>query len=334
MDRFNPHTTMHILLVNGTPIPALNYGGTERVIWDLGKALIAAGHRVSYLVPQPSSCPFAAVLPLRTNQPWNAQIPNDVDLVHFQFHPKQSIDKPYLMTEHGNARKRKPLPLNTVFVSRNHAQRYGSAHCVLNGLDWSAYGPVDFDQPRQRFHFLGKGSWSVKNLRGAIQVAHRAGVELDVMGADRFQFKRGLRLTFSRRIHFHGMVGGDIKNRLLNSSRGMVFPVRWHEPFGLAIIESLYFGCPVFATPYGAIPEIVGSSLGHLATSAGDLAESLHTAHRIDPRDCHQHALTHFSAQRMAKDYLQFYERILDGESLHQKPVHIIDPTRDLPWTR
>lgn len=325
---------MHILLVNGTPIPALGYGGTERVIWDLGKALVAAGHRVSYLVPAPSTCPFAPVLPLRTDLPWNAQIPDDVDLVHFQFHPKQPIDKPHLMTEHGNARKRKPLPLNTVFVSHNHAQRYGSAHCVLNGLDWSAYGPVDFGQPRQRFHFLGKGSWSVKNLPGAIQVAQQAGVELDVLGADRFQFQRGLRLTFSRRIHFHGMVGGETKNRLLNGSRGMVFPVRWHEPFGLAIIESLYFGCPVFATPYGAIPEIVGSALGHLATSARALAEALHAAHRIDPRDCHQHALRHFSAQRMAQDYLRYYERILDGETLHQTPVHILDPTRNLPWTR
>lgn len=325
---------MHILIVNGTPIPALRYGGTERVIWDLGKTLVAAGHRVSYLVPAPSSCTFAPVLPLRTDLSWNAQIPDDVDLVHFQFHPKQPIDKPHLMTEHGNARKRKPLPLNTVFVSRNHAQRYGSAHCVLNGLDWSAYGAVNFEQPRQRFHFLGKGSWSVKNLRGAIQVAQRAKVELDVLGADRFQFRRGLRLTFSRRIHFHGMVGGEVKNRLLNASRGMIFPVRWHEPFGLAIIESLYFGCPVFATPYGAIPEIVGSEFGYLATSASELVGALASIDRFDPRACHQHARTHFSAQRMAQDYMRYYERILDGETLHTEPVHILEPGRDLPWQR
>lgn len=325
---------MHILLVNGTPIPALRYGGTERVIWDLGKALVAKGHRVSYLVPAPSSCPFATVLTIRADQSWNAQIPKDVDLVHFQFHPKQPIDKPHLVTEHGNARKRKPLPLNTVFVSKNHAQRYGSTQFVLNGLDWSCYGPVNFERPRERFHFLGKGSWSVKNLRGAIQVARQAGVELDVLGADRFQFRRGLRLTFSRRIHFHGMVGGEVKNQLLNRSRGMVFPVRWHEPFGLAIIESLYFGCPIFATPYGAIPEIVGPSFGHLATCASGLAEALHTTHRFDPRECHQHALTNFSAQRMTEDYLRYYERILDGENLHQTPVQILDPTRNLPWTR
>jgi glycosyltransferase involved in cell wall biosynthesis len=325
---------MHILIVNGTPIPALRYGGTERVIWDLGKALVAAGHRVSYLVPAGSSCPFAPVLPLQPDVAWNAQIPADVDVVHFQFHPKQTIDKPCLMTEHGNARKRKPLPLNTVFVSHNHAQRHGSAHCVLNGLDWAAYGEVDFAQPRKHVHFLGKGAWSVKNLRGAIQVALQAGMELDVLGADRFQFKRGIRLTLSRRIHFHGMVGGAEKNRLLNGSRAMVFPVRWHEPFGLAIIESLYFGCPVFATPYGAIPEIVSSEFGYLATSASELARALTSIDRFDPRACHQHARTNFSAQRMAQDYVRYYERILEGETLHTEPVHILEPGRDLPWTR
>ena len=53
---------MHILLVNHAPIPVFAYGGTERVVWDLGKQLVALGHRVSYLVPTGSHCDFAQVL--------------------------------------------------------------------------------------------------------------------------------------------------------------------------------------------------------------------------------------------------------------------------------
>lgn len=34
---------MHILLVNNSPIPVYGYGGTERVIWDLGKTLVQQG---------------------------------------------------------------------------------------------------------------------------------------------------------------------------------------------------------------------------------------------------------------------------------------------------
>ena len=74
---------MHILLVNHAPIPVFAYGGTERVVWDLGKQLVALGHRVSYLVPAGSHCDFAQVLPLQPNQPWDAQIPADVDVTRF-----------------------------------------------------------------------------------------------------------------------------------------------------------------------------------------------------------------------------------------------------------
>jgi hypothetical protein len=112
------------------------------------------------------------------------------------------------------------LPRNTVFVSRNHAQRHGSTEYVYNGLDWEAYGPVDFSRPRNYFHFLGKAAWRVKNVRGAIDVATDAGVELLVMGGDRLNLKRGFRFTWSRRVSFAGMVGGQQKLDMLNGSRG------------------------------------------------------------------------------------------------------------------
>ena len=186
---------MHVLLVNTTPIPVYAYGGTERVIWDLGKSLVKLGHKVSYLVPQGSHCDFARVLPIDTSQPWEKQIPADIDITHFQFNPQTLPETPYLVTEHGNARKAKRWPLNTVFVSKNHASRYGSDQYVLNGLDWDNYGAVDLDNTRTRFHFLGKAEWSVKNVSGAIRVAKKAGVELDVLGGNRINFRRGVRWT-------------------------------------------------------------------------------------------------------------------------------------------
>ena len=324
---------MHVLLINNSPIPVYGYGGTERVIWDLGKTLARLGHQVSYLVPAGSHCDFGRVLPIDTARPWAEQIPDDVDIAHFQFNPHVELDRPYLVTEHGNARKPKPLPRNTVFLSRNHASRYGSAEYVYNGLDWEAYGPVDFERPRSRYHFLGKAAWSVKNVRGAIKVAKLAGVELDVLGGDRFQFKRGFRFTFSRQIHFHGMVGGEQKNSLLNGSRGLIFPVRWHEPFGLAIIESLYFGCPVFSTPYGALPELIGPEYGALASTAQELADAIRSR-VFDARACHAYAKQRFHARAMAETYVRVYERILDGEQLHQQAPLMQGQARKLPWVQ
>ena len=324
---------MHILLVNHAPIPVFAYGGTERVVWDLGKQLVALGHRVSYLVPTGSHCDFAQVLPLQPNQPWDAQIPADVDLTHFQFDPHTLPSTPYLVTEHANARDPKPLPLNTVFLSQNHAQRYGSTEYVYNGLDWEAYGPVDFERPRSRYHFLGKAAWSVKNVNGAIAVARKASVELDVLGGRRFNLKGGLRLTLSPHVHFHGMVGGEQKFNLLNGSRGLILPVRWHEPFGLAIIESLYFGCPVFSTPYGALPELIGPEYGALASTAQELADAIRSR-VFDARACHAYAKQRFHARAMAEAYVRVYERILDGEQLHQQAPLMQGQARKLPWVQ
>ncbi len=326
---------MKILPVNLAPIPVFAYGGTERVIWDLGKGLVELGHKVSYLVPEGSSCPFADILHIKLGASWSAQIPSNVDLVHFHFDPQEHIDHPWLMTEHTNNSQNPPLPLNTVFVSANHAARYRSEAYVHNGLDWSSYpNPLlDTYGKGPRFHFLGKAAWRVKNVQGAIDVALRSGVELDVLGGTRLNFKRGFRWTWSPRIHFHGMVGGQIKFDLLNRSRGLIFPVRWHEPFGLAVIESLFFGAPVFATPYGALPELVPPDVGVLTADGQTLAEAV-KRDRFDPKACHVHAVKHFGHLQMARRYLKIYERILDGESLHQQAPEREGEFKKLPWRR
>jgi glycosyltransferase involved in cell wall biosynthesis len=326
---------MHILFVNKAPIPVVAYGGTERVIWDLGKSLVRLGHRVSYLVPEGSHCEFARVITIRPGLGWHEQVPDGIDLVHFQFNPEgaDAMDAPYLVTQHGNSVEAVALPRNTVFVSRNHAQRHGSTEYVYNGLDWDAYGPVDFSRPRSYFHFLGKAAWRVKNVRGAIDVATDAGVELLVMGGDRLNLKRGFRFTWSRRVRFAGMVGGQQKLDMLNGSRGMIFPVLWHEPFGLAVIESLYFGCPVFATPYGALPELVPKDCGMLSASRTALAEAVRQR-QFDGQACHRHAVAHFSAEAMAQGYLEKYARILDGEVLNPTaPVMTANP-KALAWLK
>ncbi len=41
---------MHVAIVYEGKIPALKYGGIQRVLWYLGQELIARGHGVTYLV--------------------------------------------------------------------------------------------------------------------------------------------------------------------------------------------------------------------------------------------------------------------------------------------
>jgi glycosyltransferase involved in cell wall biosynthesis len=328
---------LNILIIHDQKLPVFTYGGTERVIWALGKELHLLGHRVTFLLPSGSSCDFANMLIWNPSKPLNDQIPMDTDIVHFQKEPDEQISKPHIVTIHGNGNKDRILHKNAVFVSQNHAQRHGSDVFVHNGLDWTEYAKPNLHAERQRFHFLGNAAWRIKNVKGAIKVIQKTPKEhLDVLGGKRFNFKMGLRFTFSPRIHFHGMVGGQQKFQLLNSSKGLIFPVLWHEPFGLAITESLFYGCPIFATPYGSLPELVNPEIGFLSNNSADLAEAILQSNQYKQSTCHAIAQELFDSKTMAKKYLSMYEKVVNGENLNQVNPQILDTNtpKFLPWNR
>lgn len=313
---------MHVLMVHPTAhIPVTTYGGTERVLWALGKELARMGHRVTYLVRE-GSCPFAQVIAWDGERTLAEQMPGDVDVLHFHADPPEgeSLRKPYVFTFQSAGRSRSTLDRNTIFVSRSHARRFASDCFIHNGLDWDDYGSPDLGRERTYVHFLGDAAWRVKNVRGAIRIARAAGETLYVLGGRRINFRMGFRLTLSPHVKFFGWVGGEEKLKLIGGSKGLVFPVRWHEPFGLAIIESLFFGCPVFGTPYGSLPELVPADVGHLSARAADLAEAVRNSGAFDRRRCHDYAVASFNSRVMALAYLSKYEKVLGGEPLNPVP--------------
>ena len=326
---------MNILLsIPDSRLPVVGYGGTQRVVWYLAKELTLLGHHVTLLAAPGSECPFARVVHYRQGVPLIRQIPQGTDIVHCQNFVEDSLAEfPHIVTMHGNTLGVK-LDRNTVFVSRDHALRHGSTSYVYNGMDWDDYGPVDLDAHRQHFHFLGKAAWKVKNVKGAISVVKAIPhARLDVLGGYRFNFKMGWRFTFSPRISFHGMVGGALKNTLLNGSRGLIFPVTWHEPFGLAITESLYFGAPVFGTPYGSLPELVTSDVGFLSNRQGEMVEHIMGGCDYSPKVCHEYASDSFNSRLMAQRYVQKYETVLNGGTLNARCPEASMPYSHLSWT-
>lgn len=307
---------MHICLVIDAELPANNYGGTERVVYWLGQALVELGHKVTFLARE-SKIHFAAVQKLEKTRNIESQIPSDVDIVHLHSGFQMPDNIPACQTIHGNSRHSTTFHPNSIFVSHNHAQNHGAKAFVHNGLDARSYGSVDFTSRRESFAFLAKAAWKVKNVRGAIRVASLADATIDILGGHRLNFKMGFRLTLSQHARFHGMVNDNTKAHFLNNARGLIFPVLWPEPFGVAVIESLYFGIPVFATPYGALPELVNNEVGYLSNDAKQLADAAAQWASFDRRLIHSWWQENFTAQIMAKKYLEYYTSILDGQNLH-----------------
>lgn len=310
---------MHVCILFNKVIPVIKYGGIQRVVWWLGKELSGRGNKVTFLVSEGSTCEFANVLFYDESKSLNEQIPEDVDVLHSYIPIKEEVKIPYLIHMESNT-KDKEHDINTVFVSKKHAERHGAESYVYNGLDPDDYGKPDFSNKKNYIHFLGKAAWRVKNIDGAIKIAQRSKNHLHVMGGKRLNIHMGFRLTLDPRIHFHGMIGGEEKNQVMRNSKALLFPVVWHEPFGIAITESMYFGCPVFGTPYGSLPEIVDSNSGFLSNKSSELIEALSgSLSNYDPKSIHDRVMDLFSVKQMVDKFLTLYETILNGEKLNKK---------------
>lgn len=318
---------MHVAIVNNSVIPALNYGGIERVIWWLAKELVRRKHQVTFIVNPGSKCDFARVLYL-DDRPLHQQIPDDIDVVHYHAIGDFETKQPFISTLHGNIYELGVrLGINTVGLSADHAARMNGIAFVHNGIDFEEYGKPELVNPRKYFHFLGDASWRVKNLKGAIKIAKAAGEKIAVLGGNRINLNQGIKVHFARNARFYGKVGGAQKNYLINQSKGLIFPVLWPEPFGLAVIESMYFGCPVFASPFGSLPELVTNEVGFLSDSYSELAEAVRHADDYSRQRCHDYVREYFSSEKMTDKYISYYEKAMRGETLNPAEPVITEET-------
>lgn len=334
---------MHITLYKPgkIPIPPRLYGGTERYIYWLGQALLALGHRVTLIANAESRLPGAELraLPPEEKNPlaWLKLIPDSTDIVHFHEQPRGPVPKPYLLTIHGNGVPGEQFPPNTVFVSQRHAANHGSRHFVYPGVN-----PDDFrfSEKREDYAlFLAKARWKVKNFHGAVTAARRAGLELRVVGSRDWPLRLQRWLPRIRGVRYYGLLGRPEKEELLARARCLIFPVRWEEPFGLAVTEALVSGAYVVATPYGSLPEIVTQETGVLSARMVELAEAVKQPQPFSPAACRNRVLhggfTHLDT---ARKYLDYYERILTRGALGEngEPAPATKPgfmaKHLLPW--
>lgn len=278
------------------------------------------GHRVTFLCQAGSTSDFARMIVYNPEKAINDQIPEDIDVVHLDHKPLQPLRKPYIVMIQGNEDYGIDLDLNTIFVSRNHANRYNSEAYVHNGLDLTDYGKPTFTQKRTHLHFLAKASWRLKNVQGAIELARETNNKLAVLGGTRLNIKMGFRFTPYPSIKFYGMVGGEEKNAVLNNSKGLLFPVLWHEPFGIALIESLYMGCPVFGTPYGSLPELITPEVGFLSNKKSELITQIANIEQFDNKKCSEYVADNYTIKHTAEAYLKYYEVVLNGKTINQIP--------------
>lgn len=183
---------------------------------------------------------------------------------------------------------------------------------VYNGIDLTAL-------PLERHHddyllFLGRFHPN-KGADLAIRVAQQLGRRLIIAAPNpppdqRDWFDATIRPHLRGPIEWIGPVEGLQKARLLGRAAATLVPLRWDEPFGLVMAESMACGTPPIAIRRGAAPEIIVDGVtGYLVDDVQQMLSVVDRAAEIDPESCRRHVESHFSADRMVEAYEELYAR-------------------------
>ena len=283
----------------------------------------------------------------------------EVDLIHYHTSPpvfmlpfSQYIDKPKVQTIHDPMKPSyKALYDSYRDVSSNHFVSISNAQrrfipdlpyvaTVYNGISVEDYGHGD--SPQNQLLFLGRIK-KIKGIKDALLSAQSASVPLVVAGRSAQTEREFMEteiepLMNKGRIKRFGVIGHGDKVSLLQSSKALLFPIHWEEPFGLVMIEAMACGTPVIAYNRGSVPEVVRDGMtgfiidpdeknptnptnttnprneGHwIIKKRGveGLVEAIKRIGEIDRAACRRHVEENFTVEKMVSGYEVVYKKVL-----------------------
>lgn len=332
------------------PIPPKDYGGLETILAYLIEAQVKQGHQVTLFACAGSNISGELVQVIEKPMyellgkfDWSAVYAyefitfyellkrvDDFDIVHnhMGFHPlafTPRIPIPVVTTNHSSVEPDFPylsqLFKDQNYVSISNAQRENAPYLNYVGNVYNAVEPEKFNPNYEtnQDYFFHIGTMSKnKGVDIAVKAAYELGEKLILAGEIRpedqeFWDKEVLPMVDGEKIKFIGRVNHEQKVELFRNSKALLFPSQWNEAFGMVAIESLASAAPVIGWNNGAIPEIVkNGENGFVVDNFEDFKKAMQNIGQIDRKKCVEDVQTRFTADAMAKNYVEIYQRLID----------------------
>lgn len=329
------------------PVPPKLYGGIERIIDLLVTEFVAAGHQVA-LVAHPESRTVASKCYSWPTSSSQDAMPNARALAKAaaEFQPEilHSFSRllwllpllgkvyPRIMSYQREPTGRTVRLSDWLHRGRLHFTGCSAYICangqMRGGGDWTAIHNAVSEKAYQfqasvandaPLVFLSRIE-PIKGCHNAIEIAKRSGRRLIIAGNhfEEGEFAEYWRLRIlpelgRNRIEYVGPVDDVQKNELLGQAAAMVVPIEWNEPFGIVFAEALACGTPVISAPRGALPEIIDQGRhGFLVDTIDEGVRAVGQLHSIDRAACRRRFEDAFSAQFIANQYLQLYDKLIN----------------------
>jgi len=108
------------------------------------------------------------------------------------------------------------------------------------------------------------------------------------------------------------------KADFLGNAYAYLFPIDWPEPFGLTMIEAMACGTPTIAFNCGSVPEVmVDGVTGFIVSDLEGAVKAVEETVSLDRAACRSSYEQRFTDSRMAEQYLELYETVVETYPMH-----------------
>lgn len=152
-----------------------------------------------------------------------------------------------------------------------------------------------------------------KGAAEAVQAAKKAGVKLFIIGPrdEGDYWNKKIKPHLGGKIKYVGVVNRNQLYKYFQKAKATLFPIRWEEPFGMVMAESMACGTPVIAFNRGSAPEVVkDGKTGFIVENPEEMARAIRKIDFIKRRDCRRRVEKYFSEKRMAEKYEKLFLRL------------------------
>lgn len=220
----------------------------------------------------------------------------------------------YILHDFINAKRRDIIEMhstpNQYFISISNSQRRDApdlnyAATIYNGTDIDLFKPDG--EPDEYLMISGRVTPD-KGVKEAVQIAIQSNRRLLISGQvskpDYWYFEEHVKPFLNNKILFLGMLDRDQLVKYYQNAAGLLMPIQWQEPFGLAMIEAGACGTPVIAFNRGSVPEVVkDGKTGYIVNNSAEMILAIEKLPAIKRSDCRDHVVKNFSIDHMVDQY-------------------------------